>query len=407
MLIRRSFGLFSALLLLLLPAAGHGQTSSRTDLSQGKYAQEALVIEDLSTKVVFENSGTFTREQTTRVRVQTDAGVKAWGLLRFPFQSASETLTVDYVRVHKPDGSIVITPDDNMQDLDGEITRDAPFYSDLREKHVAVKGLAPGDTLEFSIRWQSTKPLIPGEFWFEYDFQHNSIVLREVLQLRTPAERAVKVKGPQALQTVTKEQGTQVYTWISSNLEKAKDPKGDQKKERQAALGRIPPPDVQISSFQSWDQVGRWYWNLQKERAEPSAAIRAKAAELTKGSSDNAAKLNVLYKFVSTQYRYIGIAFGIGRYQPHAADDVLTNNYGDCKDKHTLLASLLQASGITIYPALVNSSRTLDPDIPSPAQFDHVIGYLPQANGALSGSTLPRKSRQLGSYLQCCAIKMR
>ncbi len=52
----------------------------------------------------------------------------------------------------------------------------------------------------------------------------------------------------------------------------------------------------------------------------------------------------------------IGIAFGIGRYQPHAADDVLTNNYGDCKDKQTLLASLLQASGITLYPALVNSS---------------------------------------------------
>jgi tetratricopeptide (TPR) repeat protein len=389
MLIRRSFGLFSVLLLLLLPAAGHGQTSSRTGLSQGKYAQEAVVIEDLSTNVVFENSGNFTREQTTRVRVQTDAGVKAWGLLRFPFQSASETLTVDYVRVHKPDGSIVITPDDNMQDLDGEITRDAPFYSDLREKHVAVKGLAPGDTLEFTIRWQSTKPLIPGEFWFEYDFQHSSIVLREVLQLRTPAERAVKVKGPQALQTVTKEQGAQVYTWIFSNLEKAKDPKEDQKKERQAALGRIPPPDVQISSFQSWDQVGRWYWNLQKERAEPSAAIRAKAAELTKGSSENAAKLNVLYKFVSTQYRYIGIAFGIGRYQPHAADDVLTNNYGDCKDKHTLLASLLQASGITIYPALVNSSRTLDPDIPSPAQFDHVIGYLPQANGAVWLDTTP------------------
>ena len=73
-----------------------------------------------------------------------------------------------------------------------------------------------------------------------------------------------------------------------------------------------------------------------------------------------------IYSFVSTQYRYIGISFGIGRYQPHAADDVLSNNYGDCKDKHTLLASLLQASGITLYPALISSSWKLDPDIPSP-----------------------------------------
>src|SRR6202008_2631020 len=87
--------------------------------------------------------------------------------------------------------------------------------------------------------------------------------------------------------------------------------------------------------------------NFQKNRIEPAAAIRAKAAELTKGMTDDAAKLRALYSFVSTQYRYIGIAFGIGRFQPHAAEDVLSNNYGDCKDKHTLLASLLQASGIT------------------------------------------------------------
>ena len=137
---------------------------------------------------------------------------------------------------------------------------------------------------------------------------------------------------------------------------------------------------MQISSFQNWEEVGRWYWSLQKDRIEPTPAVRAKAAELTKGMTDDGAKLRALYSFVSTQYRYIGIAFGIGRYQPHAADDVLTNSYGDCKDKHTLLASLLQA-GITLYPALINSSFRLDSDVPSPAQFDHVIEYLPQGKG--------------------------
>src|SRR6202022_1304571 len=54
-----------------------------------------------------------------------------------------------------------------------------------------------------------------------------------------------------------------------------------------------------------------------------------------------------------------------------------------CKDKHTLLASLLQASGIVLYPALISSSQELDPDIPSPAQFDHIIGYLAHSKNAL------------------------
>jgi tetratricopeptide (TPR) repeat protein len=354
------------------------QTSWPQSLAKDASSQEAAVIESMATKVGFENDGNFNRVQTSRVRVQTDAGVKAWGILSFPFQSATQIVEIDYVRVHKVDGSTIVTPPDNIQDLDSEITRSAPFYSDLREKHVAVKGLGKGDSLEYGAHWHTTKPLIPGQFWFEYNFHHEGIVLSERVEIKVPEARAVKVKGPQTTQTVTTESGSRIYGWTYSKLENTKEPENDQKKQAEAALGRLPAPDVQISSFQTWDEVGRWYWNLQKDRIEPTAAVRAKATELTKGMTDDAAKLRALYSFVSTQYRYIGIAFGIGRYQPHAAEDVLSNNYGDCKDKHTLLASLLQAAGIPLYPALISSSQKLDAEVPSPAQFDHVIGYLPQ-----------------------------
>ena len=73
----------------------------------------------------------------------------------------------------------------------------------------------------------------------------------------------------------------------------------------------------------------------------------------------------------------MSLSLGVGRYQPHAASDVLHNQYGDCKDKHTLLASLLEARGMHASSVLINSSRKLDPDIPSPSQFDHVITLLP------------------------------
>ena len=52
------------------------------------------------------------------------------------------------------------------------------------------------------------------------------------------------------------------------------------------------------------------------------------------------AKIRALYSLVATRYRYIGIAFGIGRYQSHSAAEVLEKQYGDCKDKHTLLGWL-------------------------------------------------------------------
>ena len=199
--------------------SGWAQTSPPHGAAKDDYSQEAAVIEEMSTRIAFENDGNFTREQTTRVRVQTDAGVKQWGLLTFPYQSATQTVEIDYVRVRRADGSTLITPADNVQDLDSEITRSAPFYSDLREKHVAVKGLGKGDILEYQAHWRTIKPLIPGQFWFQYNFHHEGIVLDERLEIKVPAERAVKVKGPQATQTVTTEAGSRIYTWTYSKLQ--------------------------------------------------------------------------------------------------------------------------------------------------------------------------------------------
>jgi transglutaminase-like putative cysteine protease len=61
-------------------------------------------------------------------------------------------------------------------------------------------------------------------------------------------------------------------------------------------------------------------------------------------------KVNALYNAVSLHVHYVGLSFGIGRYQPHAAEDVLSNEYGDCKDQQTLLAALLKAEDFDAWP---------------------------------------------------------
>src|SRR5450759_3371908 len=98
--------------------AARAQTSLPRAPAKDDYSQEAAVIEEMSTRIAFENDGNSTREQISRVRVQTDAGVKQWGLLTFPYQSATQTVEIGYVRVRRTDGSTLITPADNVQDLD-------------------------------------------------------------------------------------------------------------------------------------------------------------------------------------------------------------------------------------------------------------------------------------------------
>jgi tetratricopeptide (TPR) repeat protein/transglutaminase-like putative cysteine protease len=350
------------------------------------YSKEAFVDENDVTKISFANDGTGTREWLLRIRIQSDAGVQRYSVLTFPYEGATEKLDIDYVRVRKPDGTVIVTTPDSFQDMPSQVTREAPFYSDLHEKQVAVKGLAVGDVLESHAQWHVLKPLAPGQFWYAFNFSRDFIVLHQELQISTPRDRAVKWKSPDAKPVITEEGGQRIFTWTSSQLEhkSADAEKKDQdNKLYEASRGKLPPPDIQISSFQTWQEIGAWYNSLQKERVQPSPEIRAKALELTKAAGDENAKLRAIYNYVSTQFRYIGVAFGIGRYQPHAAAEVLANQYGDCKDKHTFLASLLRAAGIEAYPALINTYRELDQDVPSPAQFDHVITAVPEGSGYL------------------------
>lgn len=70
---------------LITSQIGRTQTSPTHTPATGDYSKEAVVIEEMITKIAFDDGGSSTREQTSRVRVQTDAGVKQWGLLSFPF----------------------------------------------------------------------------------------------------------------------------------------------------------------------------------------------------------------------------------------------------------------------------------------------------------------------------------
>jgi len=346
--------------------------SAKADSAKQDYSKQAFVIDRLYTLITEQSDGTGTRERTAEIKILSQAGLKALAVLSFPYTSDNESLEFDYVRVRKPDGTVVKTPEYNIQDMPAEVSRVAPLYSDVHEKHVAVKGLEIGDVLEYVMRVRVSKAQVSGQFWYEDSFTKNAVVRDQRLEINVPADKYVKVVCPEFKPEVTSGNGRKIYRWTRTNLGvKEKDP--DEIPRR-----TLPTPDVQVTTFASWQDVGRWYAGLQKSPLEVTPAIQAKAAELTKGLQTDDEKIHALYNFVSLKYHYVGLDFGIGRYQPHAADDVLGNGYGDCKDKHTLLASLLKAAGYEAWPALINGSRMLDPDSPSPAQFNHVITVVPR-----------------------------
>lgn len=337
------------------------QSSTKPDLSQ-----EAFVFEHLNEAVRFENDGSGVRETTAAVRINSQAGVQAFGQLVFGYSTANEDLTVDYVRIRRSDGQVVETPASSVQDFAPEVLRAAPMYSDYRERHVSVVELQPGVTLEYHVVIR-IKPLAPGEFWYEYSFPANWALTDATLQINLPKTREIKLKSAERKYDTRDDGERRIYSWSVSNFVPSRARKDEEEEEENDT------PNVQLSSFTNWHQVSRWYAELQSPRAVPDNNIKRKAAELTNGAASPEDKARLIYAFVAQNIRYVSLSFGIGRYQPHAASEVLQNGYGDCKDKHTLLQAMLAAQGIQSYPVLIHSDRKLDTEVPSPAQFDHVI----------------------------------
>jgi len=129
---------------------------------------------------------------------------------------------------------------------------------------------------------------------------------------------------------------------------------------------------------------------------------RDQAQQLTAGRTSDLERLEALYDFVAPNFRYVSISLGMGRYQPRSADDVLRDQYGDCKDKHNLLATMMESVNLRASTVLINSSTKIDPDFPSPSQFDHAItlAHLPSLDAWMDVTTEVAPFRLLSANLR-------
>src|SRR5258708_19934734 len=143
----------------------------------------------------------------------------------------------------------------------------------------------------------------------------------------------------------------------------------------QMIVSFVPAGGAQGKTFVSWRDMGLWYTDWTRGRREASAEIRQKVAALTSSSRTPLEKMQALAGFVQRDIRYVAIELGIGGYQPHPAVDVFTHRYGDCKDKVTLMASMLKEIGVESYYVVINSERgAVTSEMPAHmGGFDHAI----------------------------------
>jgi hypothetical protein len=125
-----------------------------------------------------------------------------------------------------------------------------------------------------------------------------------------------------------------------------------------------------------WTRIGQWYDDLASAQTEGGSDLKTAALNLSQPQVDYMARLDKVADFMQRHIRYVGIEVGIGGFKPHKAEDVFHNQYGDCKDKVTLLISLLDSLGIRATWVLVDTRRGfIDPNVPS-VDGDHAIAAI-------------------------------
>jgi tetratricopeptide (TPR) repeat protein/transglutaminase-like putative cysteine protease len=323
-----------------------------------------------------EADGRFERSQEVTVLLRDGAAVAAFGQVGMPYVDGYGDVTFDSVVIEKADGRRIEVKDAPVEDINPFGLTGYPVAADVRFKKITIPGLEPGDRLSYRAAVKQ-KPLAPGRIFGEMKFPGMTSDPLQVYELDLPRDPAIAVELDKGLGATWEEQTSPPDRLVRRLSVRSKRPDFGTEAPTEAELEALAQPDVVFSNFRSWSDVAEWWWGVARDRLVPDAAVRAEAARIAAGGKSDREKIEALHAFVATRVRYLSVSFGLGRMQPRPAGQVLSNKYGDCKDKLTLLAALATAVGLDVRPVLINSGRkNLRDGAPGPQQFDHMIGVV-------------------------------
>ena len=274
------------------------------------------------------------------------------------------------------------------------------LYSDVKDKVLRIPAADPGNVVGWEYEVEE-RPLFIQDIW---QLQHSFPVRESHYSLQLPAGweyRAAWLNYPEVKPT---QAGNNRWEWAVNNVQGIR--REPQMPPVRGLAGQMivylfAPGGAGQRTFASWDEMGRWYSALTTGRRQSTPEITNQVQALTASSTTPIQKMQALARFIQRDIRYVAISLGIGGIQPHAAAEVFEHRYGDCKDKATLLSSMLQEIGVSSYYVVINHERdAVQPDMPAHDGFDHVVLAIKMPEGVdTTALTAKLQHPKLGTLL--------
>jgi hypothetical protein len=275
------------------------------------------------------------------------------------------------------------------------------LVSDVRDKLLRIPAAEPGNIVGYEYE-EELQPYVLQDAWH---FQESNPVREAHYTLQLPPGWEYKATWMNYPEAKPMQVGNQSQ-WIVNDIKGIKHEDGMppwQGVAGQMIVSFFPPGgSAQNRGFQNWKEMGIWYQALTNGRRDASPELKQKVASLTTPGGTPLAKMKALAEFAQRDIRYVAIELGIGGWQPHPAAEVFIHHYGDCKDKATLMGSMLHEVGIDSFYVVINSERgSVTPETPAHmGGFDHAIIAIKLPEGVTDASLAATMSHpKLGKLL--------
>jgi tetratricopeptide (TPR) repeat protein/transglutaminase-like putative cysteine protease len=340
------------------------------------------MLHELQVATVYESGLAATFHQVA-FQVHDDEGARR--MARFPvfFEPGRQWVEVRSAKVHRANGSVVESVQTFEQSLGDSAYR---IYYDTRALILDLPQLEPGDTVELRFRVEDvSRRNAFNDYYGAVRFLQGGYPTRHLEHvLVTPKTRRFYFNEPSLpglRHTRATEGERHVDRWLATNVEPVRGEDG------------MPGPAetrpyLHVSTYQSWNDVGRWWWGLAQDQLLPDESLERTTRELVAGAADTREKVARIYDWVIRNTRYVGLEFGIHGFKPYRVTQIVRRGFGDCKDKASLIYAMLKIAGVEARIALIRTRRNgaIATEPASLAVFDHAIAYVPELDLFLDGT---------------------
>lgn len=264
------------------------------------------------------------------------------------------------------------------------------IYWGARQKMIEVTGIELGDALEieykkkgytYALLQQDESNYVPpmrGHFYDIVPFYSNIPVIKKYYSLSTPSSKNLKYKifNTSKIKAVkSSKDDRSVYSFEMRNIMPLR---------RESAMLGLSDiaPKVVMTTAKDWEQKAAWFNKVNEdyESFKSFPELDKFVSKLVKDAKTEYDTIAKLTHWVADNMRYCGVTMGKGEgFTLHNAKMNFHDRAGVCKDKASLLITMLRSAGFESYPAMTMAGSRIE-DIPAD-QFNHCVALVKMKSG--------------------------